>query len=333
MLPNALSNSPGMTMELSLHLDLSLGEPEAIAHPVTQCHPLTGLVDGGPARRTAPLTICLLLSLTVHALLFLFRSAPPDTPPMVIMEISMMALGGPQAGMGDGPGGPAGAPGPETGHTTQPVTADVVPPVPTRAQTADMPSEVTPEAPRPARPAVHRKSTAKPHRVRPDATPRAPQHTPPRSEQTEIKAVDQPAAGQTPASVATAATGANPLREAGAGTGRGTGQGTGSGAGTGTGEGRPFNFGDANGPAFLHRVRPVYPPLARARHEQGTVVVLLHIDARGRLQQARVLTSAGPRLDQAALHAVQASTFKPASRNGQSFACFARLPIRFILKS
>lgn len=105
------------------------------------------------------------------------------------------------------------------------------------------------------------------------------------------------------------------------------------GRGKGGGDGQPLQFGSQGGPSFLHRVMPQYPRLAIARQEQGTVLLLLHIDANGNLTQANIMASAGPRLDEAALESVKASTYRPASSSGIASPCKALLPIRFTLKS
>lgn len=117
------------------------------------------------------------------------------------------------------------------------------------------------------------------------------------------------------------------------GHGRGAAGGAaGSGSGQGSGD-QPFGFGDAGGPGFIHRERPTYPPLAKARKEQGTVVLMLHLDAAGNLSRVDIIDSAGPRLDEAAVKAAKASTFSPAQNGGVAMPCRAVLPIRFTLKS
>lgn len=92
-------------------------------------------------------------------------------------------------------------------------------------------------------------------------------------------------------------------------------------------------FGANDGPGFMHQVVPRYPRLARELGREGTVLLRLTLDASGRLNQVEVLRKAGYGLDEEAVRAVRASTFRPARKNGQAVACRADLPIRFVLRS
>lgn len=93
------------------------------------------------------------------------------------------------------------------------------------------------------------------------------------------------------------------------------------------------DFGSASGPAFLRRVLPVYPELARRLGKEGRVVLRLHIDARGNLQRVEVVEGAGFGFEEAAIAAVRQSSFRPAMVQGEPRACIARLPIKFALKN
>lgn len=93
------------------------------------------------------------------------------------------------------------------------------------------------------------------------------------------------------------------------------------------------DFGSAQGPAFLRRVLPVYPELARRLGKEGRVVLRLHIDARGNLQRVEVVEGAGFGFEEAAVAAVKQSSFRPAMVQGEPRACIARLPIKFALKN
>jgi protein TonB len=94
----------------------------------------------------------------------------------------------------------------------------------------------------------------------------------------------------------------------------------------------PAAFGSTGGPGFIRRVLPRYPRLAREMSREGTVVLSLTIDEKGILQGVEVVESAGFGFDEAALQAMQASTFKAAVRNGQPVASRALLPVRFMLR-
>lgn len=94
----------------------------------------------------------------------------------------------------------------------------------------------------------------------------------------------------------------------------------------------PAVLGTSGAPGFLKRVLPRYPRLAREMGREGTVVLALSIDEDGRLEDVEVLESAGPDLDEEALRAVRASSFRPAVRDGRAVACRAILPVKFVLK-
>lgn len=91
-------------------------------------------------------------------------------------------------------------------------------------------------------------------------------------------------------------------------------------------------FGSDGGPKFKQRVRTRYPRMAIRMGQEGTVILRLAIGALGQLLDVEVVTSAGLSLDEAAIRAIQASTFHPATRQGQPVASLALLPIRFKLK-
>lgn len=66
-------------------------------------------------------------------------------------------------------------------------------------------------------------------------------------------------------------------------------------------------------------------------HREGVVALELHISAEGRLLEAIILEKAGYGMDEAALQALQSSTFFPAVQDGRAVAGKARLNIRFQL--
>ena len=91
-------------------------------------------------------------------------------------------------------------------------------------------------------------------------------------------------------------------------------------------------FGASDGPRFLRRVLPHYPQLAREMGKEGTVLLRLTLDERGRLMEAVVVRGAGSGFDEQALRAVKESTFNPAKRDGRPVMCRANLPVKFILE-
>lgn len=100
-----------------------------------------------------------------------------------------------------------------------------------------------------------------------------------------------------------------------------------------TEEGAPQEvlFGSASAPAFLKQVAPVYPALARRRGKGGVVLLRLHISKTGQLTKVDLLEDPGFGLGEAALMAVQASSFTPGYHNGKPVAMRATLPVRFTL--
>jgi protein TonB len=93
------------------------------------------------------------------------------------------------------------------------------------------------------------------------------------------------------------------------------------------------SFGSPDGPNFLNKVLPAYPALARRLEKEGTVLLRLTIDDRGRPVEVEVLKKAGFGFDEEAVRAVRSSTFVPAKKEGKPLACKALLPIRFVLKN
>jgi len=77
---------------------------------------------------------------------------------------------------------------------------------------------------------------------------------------------------------------------------------------------------------------PTYPPDARARGEQGRVIVRVVVGADGLPQTVGLAVSSGyPLLDRAALRAVRRWRFVPAERDGKPVAAVIDVPIAFHL--
>jgi TonB family protein len=94
---------------------------------------------------------------------------------------------------------------------------------------------------------------------------------------------------------------------------------------------RPMKVeGEVRPPQALHMVQPVYPESARKDNLEGNVVVKTTIDEQGQVQGPAVETSSGHQiLDQAALDAVSAWTFKPATLKGKPVAVLYSITVRF----
>jgi len=84
---------------------------------------------------------------------------------------------------------------------------------------------------------------------------------------------------------------------------------------------------------YLEPPSPTYPAQSKRRGETGRVTVRVFIDERGGARDVRVDRSSGhPRLDEAALVAVQRARFKPYTENGLPQAGWAFIPIDFELE-
>lgn len=92
-------------------------------------------------------------------------------------------------------------------------------------------------------------------------------------------------------------------------------------------------FGASISPAFLHRVMPVNPMMARRLGQEGKVVLKLTIGEKGMLREIEVVEKAGYGFTEAAVEAVKKSTFLPAKKDGKPIASRALLPITFQLES
>ena len=87
--------------------------------------------------------------------------------------------------------------------------------------------------------------------------------------------------------------------------------------------------------AVQYLVAPVveYPRLSRRANEQGRVMVRVYIDEAGLPRNVQISQSSGhPRLDEAAVAAVQKTRFKPYTENGQPTPGWAYTPIDFDLE-
>lgn len=83
---------------------------------------------------------------------------------------------------------------------------------------------------------------------------------------------------------------------------------------------------------MLHRVIPIYPPLAKAARIQGLVRLEGIIARDGTIQQLRVM-SGHPLLVQAALDAVRRWRYNPTQLNGVPVEVIAPIDVNFILSN
>ena len=86
----------------------------------------------------------------------------------------------------------------------------------------------------------------------------------------------------------------------------------------------PIRIGGAiQSPKLLHRVEPLYPPIAISARMQGLVVLETLVDRDGSVENVKVLRSAGSVLDREALAAVRQWRYAPLILNGR--------PLRFVV--
>jgi periplasmic protein TonB len=83
-------------------------------------------------------------------------------------------------------------------------------------------------------------------------------------------------------------------------------------------------------PRLISRVDPVYPPLARQTHVQGTVLIEAVLDEQGNVVEAKV-ASGPPLLIQAALDAVRKWKYEPTYLNDQPVAVQLNVTVMFTL--
>jgi periplasmic protein TonB len=82
--------------------------------------------------------------------------------------------------------------------------------------------------------------------------------------------------------------------------------------------------------SLLHRVQPIYPPLARTAHIQGEVVLFAVISKSGNIDNLRVL-SGHPMLAPAAVEAVSQWRYRPYVLNGEPIEVETQITVNFTL--
>jgi periplasmic protein TonB len=81
----------------------------------------------------------------------------------------------------------------------------------------------------------------------------------------------------------------------------------------------------------IHRVLPLYPPIARRIGAEGPVVLQAVISREGTVESLRVVRSAHPTLNEAALEAVAQWRFRPYLLNGVAVEVEAQVTVNFML--
>jgi protein TonB len=82
--------------------------------------------------------------------------------------------------------------------------------------------------------------------------------------------------------------------------------------------------------SLIRRVQPVYPPIARTAHVQGSVVLAALIGKEGTIENLRLI-SGHPMLSQAAIAAVSQWRYRPYILNGEAIEVETQITVNFIL--
>jgi protein TonB len=82
-------------------------------------------------------------------------------------------------------------------------------------------------------------------------------------------------------------------------------------------------------PELIERIEPLYPEAARKLRQEGAVLLEAIITTSGIVDQVRIVGSAGPLLDAAAVSAVRRWRYRPATLNGRAVAVFLAVKVRF----
>jgi TonB family protein len=131
---------------------------------------------------------------------------------------------------------------------------------------------------------------------------------------------------------------AGPGRGGGIGTGVGTGIGSGTGGGVGPGTGGGVGGGvfavggGVSEPVLLSLTQPEYSDDARKARVQGTVELLIVVNADGTVLFDNVRKSLGYGLDQKAIDAVKRWKFAPGRKDGLAVATYVSVLVNFSLR-
>ena len=86
-------------------------------------------------------------------------------------------------------------------------------------------------------------------------------------------------------------------------------------------------------PQPLSSIRPVYPEIAQEAGIEGTVVVQVFVDKKGRVKDTLVLKGIpNTGLDEAAVTAIKKTRFRPAKQRESAVGVWISIPVNFRLK-
>jgi len=87
-------------------------------------------------------------------------------------------------------------------------------------------------------------------------------------------------------------------------------------------------------PVPLRPIKPKYPEIAQEAGIEGTVVVQVFVDERGRVEETVILKGIpNTGLDEAATQAIRLVRFKPARQRERAVGVWISIPVNFRLKS
>jgi protein TonB len=83
---------------------------------------------------------------------------------------------------------------------------------------------------------------------------------------------------------------------------------------------------------ITNETQPIYPPAAKQKRIEGTVVMEAAIDEDGRVREPFVISSAGPLLDMAAMDAVRKWRYQPLTIDGVPICVTTTISVVFELR-
>ena len=89
---------------------------------------------------------------------------------------------------------------------------------------------------------------------------------------------------------------------------------------------------DMQEPELVDRTQPIYPPVARANHEQGRVILYAVIEANGSLSHMTIIHRATPALEAAAVEGIRHWHYKPAACGQTAIPLETSIPVDFWLQ-
>lgn len=94
----------------------------------------------------------------------------------------------------------------------------------------------------------------------------------------------------------------------------------------------PNRLDEAQKPRIVKKVKPVYPEAALQEKLQGTVVIEIYTNEKGQVRAARILESASPILNDAALKAVRQWEYEPFVKDGKAVPVAFTVTVTFSLQ-